>query len=310
MSDVISELIMRISELEKRVANICRLAKVTYVYRKSGDPGQGAQDPGNTDIGYVDVEFEGLPVSKIPFLTMRHGEDKTFWLPSVDEVGLLFSPSGDLANAMFLPAFVYKGFPAHIPDGISVHKCKRIFRDGMEEEIDVDSHSHQFTSDNSNRFIDREKIEDTQGTSTIKIDGDETEIKRAAGKIAEIVGTNKNELTTILMNLIGAHFFPTGITTLQSPAGPVMFAPAASPATAPSPPAGSSPDANGKATKIPATRTNGITVHGKRLSMTFTLPSIVVTTPAGPGSTTPTPLTLTFTIGSGELDLTFPAKTL
>lgn len=339
MLDVIEELRQRIGALEERMLNICRMAKVTYVYKKSTDEGLGEHDPGDEYLGYVDLEVEGLPLQKIPFTTYRQGLDKTFWLPSVDEMGILLSPCGDLANAFFTPGFAYNGFPIHVPDGDSTVKAKRVFRDGSVEEIDVASHYYNLQmiekeTDNqairkadapneikdtyidkgvvkSEVKLDSEEIliERSEDIAEIKIDGSETKIERNAGVYKEVVATNMNELSAILMNLIGAHFFPSGITTVQSPVGPCFFAPAPSPASPPSPPSGSSPS-DGKVTKIPASRVNGITVHGKRLTMSFTLPSIPVTTPAGPGTTTPTPLTLAFNIGSGELDLTFPAKDL
>lgn len=306
MSDVISELIMRVSELEKRLANICRIAKVTAVHE---------------DIGKLDVNFEGLPLKKIPFQTMRAGEDQTYWLPSVGELGFLFSPSGDIANAIFVPGIYFKDFPA---GDSTTQKSKRIFRDGMEEEIDVDAHSQKFTSGDSERFINREKIEDKKGTSAIKINDSETEIKRSTGKIKEVVGTNMNELTMILMNLIGAHFFPTGITTLQCPVGPVMFAPATSPASAPSAPDGSEPNSEGKVTKTPKSEISGVKIKAtsnidqsltaQTMTLIVTTP-IPVVTPAGPGSIAAGsyPIQLTGTPKStvtGKVNLEFPARDL
>ena len=73
MSNTLSEQNRRISELEKRLENICRLAQVHYVYRKIGDPGIAAHDDG-TKIGRVDIIFEGHILLEIPFLTFRQGE--------------------------------------------------------------------------------------------------------------------------------------------------------------------------------------------------------------------------------------------
>ena len=66
---IIEQLASRISELENRLMNLCRIGQVAVV------------DPMTAK---VDVTFEeGLTVQGIPFLTMRAGEDQTYWLPSV-----------------------------------------------------------------------------------------------------------------------------------------------------------------------------------------------------------------------------------
>ena len=306
MSDVISELIMRVSELEKRLANVCRIARVIKVHETEAK---------------LDITFEGLERKKVPFQTMRAGEDQTYWLPSVGELGFLFSPSGDIANAIFVPGIYFKDFPA---GDTTTQKSKRIFRDGLIEEIDVDAHSWKLTSDNSERFIDRKRIEDKKGSSKNTIDDKETKSERSTGKIKEVVGSNMNELTMILMNLIGAHFFPTGITTLQCPVGPVMFAPAASPASAPSAPDGSEPDSEGNVTKTPKSEVSGVKIKAtsnldqsltaQAMTLIVTTP-IPVVTPAGPGSIAAGsyPIQLTGTPKStvtGTVILEFPARDL
>ena len=285
---LIEKLTARVSDLEKRLANVCRIAQVAAV------------DVANARL---DISFEGNTIKGIPFLTMRAGADKTYWLPSVGELGTLLAPSGDLANAIFLPGIFYTDFPA---TDISETKSERIFRDGMKEEIDTDAHSRKYTSGNSERFVDRDKIEDKKGTSVNTIDNSETKLERTAGKIKVVVGSNMNELTAILANIIGAQLFPTGITTLQSPVGPVMFAPAPSPVSAPSPPAGSEPDGDGNVTKTPASTISGVSVRSGS-SLSFTIPTIPVTTPAGPGSTVPTLVTISPT---GTVTLQFPARSL
>ena len=96
MTDMITELLVRISDLEKKVENICRLGKVIKVHEETAK---------------VDVEFEDQIIKERPFSTMRAGKDQTYWLPSTGELGFLFSPSGELGNAIFLPGIFYKGVP-------------------------------------------------------------------------------------------------------------------------------------------------------------------------------------------------------
>ena len=240
MSDVISDLIMRVSELEKRLANVCRIARVIKVHETEAK---------------LDIAFEGLEIKKVPFQTMRAGQDQTYWLPSVGELGFLFSPSGDIANAIFVPGIYFKDFPA---GDSTTQRSKRIFRDGMEEEIDVDAHSKKFTTGDSERFVDREKIEDKKGSSTIKIDDNETEIKRtegsitidgseieikrATGKIEIVVGTTRLEVsaaaikgfiagigklsvTATTVNVGGATFTAGATNLLGNLAAPITYPP-------------------------------------------------------------------------------------
>lgn len=189
MSNIIEQLTLRVSELEKQMANVCRIAQVKKVHE---------------DTALLDVTFEGLEIQQIPFLTQRAGEDKVYWLPSKDELGLLFSPSGDIANAFFLPGIFYNTFPAAES---SLTTSKRIFRDGTTEEIDTDAHTYKLAIGNRDAsipFASESETEDEDDTPYIKIDNKETEIKRKAGtitldsasKIEAKVGIAKMELTS------------------------------------------------------------------------------------------------------------------
>ena len=66
---------------------------------------------------------------------------------------MLQSPSGDLANAFFMPGIAYSGFPAEFPtdDTPAVAVSKRIFRDGTEEVINTDAHSYELRVPDSER---------------------------------------------------------------------------------------------------------------------------------------------------------------
>jgi len=189
MTDMITELLVRISDLEKKVENICRLGKVRKV---------------RVDTAKVDVEFEGHVIKKIPFATMRAGTDQTYWLPSVGELGFLFSPSGEMGNAVFQPAIFYNGVK---PLENSETKHTVFYRDGTKEEIDTDAHSHKFKIGNTDKFkreTNEEEIKDTFDTSSIKQDKDETEIKRVGGTIYIKRGTTSLKITaTAITGYIG-----------------------------------------------------------------------------------------------------------
>lgn len=236
---MIDEIIARLASLEKRLDNLSRIAQVAVVHE---------------DRGLVDVTFEEHTLKEIPFMTMRAGEDMTYWLPSVGELGELRAPSGDLGNAFWIPGIYYNDFPN--PEQ-NTAIAKRIFRDGMEEEIDTDAHSRKYSTGDSENFIDRTKIEDTHGSSSNKIDGSETllkrtegtikidsseiEIKRLTGTVKIIVGTTRLEVSLAsikgyiagigkidinagLVNVNGATF-ASGATNLVNPAGPVTYVP-------------------------------------------------------------------------------------
>ena len=102
--DPIALLEARVAEIERTQAQMQLRAKVEYVYRKSSDPGIKSEDDGSW-LGHVDVRIEAEPepiiIKRRPFATFRHGEDLTFWLPSKDENGILFSPSGELGQLYF-----------------------------------------------------------------------------------------------------------------------------------------------------------------------------------------------------------------
>ena len=315
---IVEQLASRISELENRLMNLCRIGQVAVV------------DPMTAK---VDVTFEeGLTVQGIPFLTMRAGEDQTYWLPSVGELGVMFCPSGDIANALFLPAIFYTDFPAS--DAMSGTVAKRIFRGDdphVEEEVDTDANSWKLSSGDSDRFIDSDKVEDkhtadnvnkidasetklSRGAGSIKIDGSETAIERAAGVIKAMAGMNTIELSAILANILGLHIYSTGLTTIMTAMGPGFFAPTPSPPVAPAPPAGSNPDADGNATQVPETTKANLSITAGTIN--FTIPSLTVTVTgtAGPypivatASSVPTPAQLNFT-GNG-ITLVIPPEPL
>ena len=282
--NLLAQLIQRIAALEARLENILQYAKVTAV------------DEANN---LLDVSVRGVPLTAVPYLTMRAGEKgQTYWVPEVGELGMLLSPSGHVGNAVFLPGQNYKDRIAPESDP---NKVIRQFDKDVKEEWDGNDNAHMLSiGGNATRKTEKAgKIEDKTGTAALTLE------QSGAAKLAATEQV-KLELTAILANLVGAHLFPTGITTLQSPVGPVMFAPAPSPTSPPSPPAGSEPDSDGNVTKTPASTISGVKVKSGS-SLRFTLQSIPVTTPAGPGATVATVVTISPT---GNVTLEFPARSL
>ena len=94
--DRIQRLEQRVDDIERRESEQIRLATVVEV---------------DAETALLTCESEDLVQTGIPFFTARAGEDMTYWLPSPGELGYLLSPSGDSANAAFLPGIFFNGFP-------------------------------------------------------------------------------------------------------------------------------------------------------------------------------------------------------
>lgn len=74
----------------------------------------------------------------IPWITLRAGKDRFWWAPEVDEVVLLLAPSGELSNAVALPAtFSNENMNA---DRETVQRTD--FFDGAVIQYDREAHSY------------------------------------------------------------------------------------------------------------------------------------------------------------------------
>lgn len=344
-----------IEMLKTRVDNMIRPATVTYVYRKKGEDGIETDRDDGKHIGFVDVVSGEIKLERIPVYQQHNESDTTLWLPTEGEDGTIFSAGGDLANAFFTCAIPTKKQNIPAPEGPATKTIKTDYRGGNKEELvlDVNQYTHEITDGDeafrkvklgdSTILFDKDKIEIKRKTFKIEINDDKIEVERGSHKIEltdskillqsnteieqRISTTNYKELTNILANIIGAHFFPSGLTTLTCAVGAVMFPPAPSPSGPPALPAGSDPSGSGgnrKATKLPAQQIDDVAVRpGSNLNQTWATESmslIVVTpipvvTPAGPGTiaagTYPIQLTGNpATPVTGKLNLTFPAKGL
>ena len=194
-----------------------------------------------------------------------------------------------------------------------------------KDEVLIEHNNSKVTLDGSKVFVehsgsevtlDSSKVLIKKGTFQIIVDGSKTRQETSA--------TNYKELTAIVANIIGAHFYPAGLTTLVNAAGNCFFAPTPSPASAPSLPAGVESNSDGVVTKTPDEEIDDVVVRsGSDLSQTWSLENmsliiqtpIPVVTPAGPGSivagTYPIRLTGTPNIPvTGKLNITFPGRDL
>ena len=112
------EIIQRITELERRLANMLLIGVISDVdYERS----------------LVQVTVGELITGWLPWLTRRAGKDIDYWAPEVGEQVLVMSPYGDPALGVVLPALYRELSPA--PDQrATVHR--RTYANGAVVEYD------------------------------------------------------------------------------------------------------------------------------------------------------------------------------
>ena len=112
-------------ELARRLANVVR-------------PGVVAEVDYRGELVRVKFAEEDAALTAwLPWLTSRAGCDASWWAPEIGEQVLLLSPSGDLANAVAMPALYSTSHPA--PSGDPDKHLVR-YSDGAEIEYDRANH--------------------------------------------------------------------------------------------------------------------------------------------------------------------------
>ena len=89
----------------------------------------------------VELQDGELLSDWIPWITLRAGNDRFWWAPEVGEVMLLLAPSGELANAVALPA----AFSNENQNGDRPTVQRQTFEDGTV--IEYDRAAHRYTID-------------------------------------------------------------------------------------------------------------------------------------------------------------------
>lgn len=87
----------------------------------------------------VIVRAGGLTTDWLPWLTLRAGEDRTWWAPEPGEQVLVLSPYGDPAQAVVLPAIYQEAHPA--PGSIKT-TSRVAFKDGAFVQYDREGHHY------------------------------------------------------------------------------------------------------------------------------------------------------------------------
>lgn len=86
----------------------------------------------------VELQDGELLSDWIPWITLRANNDRFWWAPEVGEVMLLLAPSGELANAVALPA----AFSNENQNGDRPTVQRQTFEDGTVIEYDRASHTY------------------------------------------------------------------------------------------------------------------------------------------------------------------------
>lgn len=97
MSNILVDAIRRITELERRQANMLRLGTVAEV---------------DLAAARVRVTIGKVKTAPIPWLTHRAGGDRTWHAPGVGEQVLVLAPCGDYTQGLALPAVYQTAHPA------------------------------------------------------------------------------------------------------------------------------------------------------------------------------------------------------
>ena len=86
----------------------------------------------------VELQDGELLTDWIPWVTLRAGGDQFWWAPEVGEVMLLLAPSGELANAVALPA----AFSNSNQNGDRATVQRQTFEDGTVIEYDREASTY------------------------------------------------------------------------------------------------------------------------------------------------------------------------
>lgn len=111
-----ADLEWRVAELERRLANMVRLGVIAEA---------------DYQAARVRVRSGDFLSGWLPWLTTRAGNDRTWWAPEIGEQVVIFSPNGEPALGVVLPAIYRTASPApeNDPD-----VCRVVMGNGMEIE--------------------------------------------------------------------------------------------------------------------------------------------------------------------------------
>lgn len=111
-----------ITELDRRISNLIQIGTVKEAdYLKAK----------------LKVKIGEITTDWLPWLTKRASNDTTWWAPEVGEQVIVLAPSGELKQAVILPALYQNAHPA-IDDNADVSKT--VYKDATFTRYNRDSH--------------------------------------------------------------------------------------------------------------------------------------------------------------------------
>lgn len=114
-----------LADLQRRLANLIRVGVVAEL---------------DEAAARVRVKAGGITTAWLPWLTTRAGGDRSWWAPEPGEQVLLLAPSGELAQAVVMPAIYQDAHPAPA----DVRSVRRVeYQDGTVVEYDREQHRHR-----------------------------------------------------------------------------------------------------------------------------------------------------------------------
>ena len=194
--NVISDILERLAAVEARTYNLLLWATVSAVDEKND---------------WLTVMAGNLELEEIPYLTQRAGVGKTYWMPSVGERGLLLVPSGDVGNAVFMPAITTEKNPAPEKDE---KVMIREFKPGFQEKFDGNDNEHMLSiGSNVTRKTTETEIEDKVGGTTRKTEATAIEDTAGAAKITIAAATGIITLRGTVVEVTAPVFKWNGVPT-------------------------------------------------------------------------------------------------
>lgn len=116
-----------VADLDRRLANIISFGAVEDL------------DEANAQVR---VRAGEILTDWLPWVTLRAGEDRTWWAPEPGEQVVILAPSGELAQAVVLPAIYQDAHPA--PANVrTVHRLE--YADGTFIEYDREAHHYKLS---------------------------------------------------------------------------------------------------------------------------------------------------------------------
>ncbi len=167
------------------------------------------------------VDLGDLTTDWLPWLTRRAGGDVDWWAPEVGEQVVLLAPSGELAQAVVMPALYQSATPA--PADVETVR-RTTFADGTTVEYDRAAHHLTVTVAGPSAQvaveIDGEAHVHTTGAATVAVDGSaDVTVGQAAtvdvGTTCDVTAGGKATLTAHQVEIDGGSGSLTGTVTGQ-----------------------------------------------------------------------------------------------